>query len=468
MFAPSPPSGSAALQRLEALRHDRCRRAACADAAVDGDADRGATVAPDPSTAAVREDPVLVALAAVEAAIQEDPGGWSDAAIEARVIGLAEVVDRAKVAQVLVTGVWDAREVWAGKGFRGPWGWLAREGDLTFGEARSLCQAARVARRHDVVADHLRAGSLKCRQIEQLALAATGDRSELFARDVEVLCEAMAKVGPYDASQIVRRWKSLADDALATDDAVDQHERRRLHHSQVGDGYKTDALGDLESGALIDQALASATDPPDDSTLPGARSAAQRRYDALVKIARHWLDHRNARCPNSPAVAVNLLITETALTGSSADGFDPAARCDLVPGGPIARSTAQRLLCDSVVGRIVLGADGEPIDLGRTQRLFSPAQRRAMIARDGPTCVVPYCTVPVTACEAHHLDPYEADGPTDVRNGAFLCSGNHHDAHDRAYRLERAGMPGHYRWTAPDGRVWTTDRSLWGTYVPRS
>ena len=423
--------------------------------------------APGLAIVGVREDPVAVALAALEAAILEDPGGWSDAAIEERVIGIAKVVDRAKVAQVLVTGVWDAREVWAGKGFRGPWGWLSREGDLTFGEARTLCQTAKVVRQHDVVAAHLRAGSLKCRQIEQLAHAATADRSALFARDVKVLCDAMANVGSYDAGQIVRRWKNLADDALATDDAVDQHERRRLHHSQVGDGYKTDALGDLDSGALIDQALASAMDPREDSTVPGARSASQRRYDALVKIARHWLDHRNARCPSSPAVAVNLVITEATLTGSSADGFDPAAKCDLVPGGPIARSTAHRLLCDSVVGRIVVDADGEPIDLGRTQRLFSPAQRRAMIARDGPTCVVPYCSVPVAQCEAHHLDPYEPGGPTDLINGAFLCSGNHHDNHDRRYQLERAGVPGHYRWTAPDGRVWTTDRSLWGTYVPR-
>jgi hypothetical protein len=456
--SPSSPGS----QRLEALRLDRCRRAATADRAAAPVADLA------PVRAVPEEDPVVVALAAVERALAEDPGAWSDAAIEQRVVGLARLVDRTKVAQTVTVGVWDAREIWAGKGFRGPWGWLAREGDLTWGEARTICQTAKVVFEHDVVAEHLRAGALKCRQVEQLARVATADRAELFARDVALLCAAMAKVGPHDAGLVVRRWKALADDTLATDDAIDQHERRQLHHSQVGETWKTDAIGDLDSGAVIDAALRDATDPPDDATVPGARTGAQCRYDALVKLARHWLDHRNQRCPSSPAVAVNLHITADTLDGSSADGFDPAARCDLVPGGPIARSTARRLLCDSVIGRIVLGADGEPIDLGQTQRLFSPAQRRAMIARDGPTCVVPCCSVPVGNCEAHHLAPYEAGGTTDVANGAFVCSGNHHDVHDRNFELRRDGVPGQYRWTAPDGRVWTTDRTLWGTYVPRT
>lgn len=69
--------------------------------------------------------------------------------------------------------------------------------------------------------------------------------------------------------------------------------------------------------------------------------------------------------------------------------------------------------------------------------------------------------------QAHHLDPYEPGGPTDLANGGFLCSGHHHDTHDRGYALARLGVPGHYRWTAPDGRPWTTDRTLWGDHAPR-
>lgn len=529
MFEPSEGPREDPLLRLEALRRGRCRRAADAESggyvgrgvaggdagpacgcasvaaatsgAVDGPAavegadllegpgvpGRPAVVVPPepldvpgvvggpgaegPVGVGAHEDPVLAALALVEGVIGEDPVGWLDPSVQERVVALARLVDRAKVAQTIAVGVWDARGLWCGNGFRGPCAWLAREGDLTFGEARSLCQTAKVVFDHAVVGEHLRSGSLRCRQVEQLAHAATVDRAALFARDVEVLAGEMARLSPYDGGRLVARWKQLADDELATADAVAQHGRRRLHHSPVGNGWKTDAQGGADDGAVIDAALRDASDAPDGPEAPEPRSAAQRRYDGLVKMCRHWLDHRNARCPSSPVVAVNLVIDEATLTGASASGsgagFDVGARCDLVPGGPVARSTAQRLLCDSVVGRIVLGADGEPIDVGRTERLFTPAQRRAMIARDGPTCVVPYCAAPVTECEAHHLDPYEPGGLTDLCNGAFLCRGNHHDTHDRGYRLERGGVPGHYRWTAPDGRVWTTDRTHWGDHPLR-
>lgn len=101
---------------------------------------------------------------------------------------------------------------------------------------------------------------------------------------------------------------------------------------------------------------------------------------------------------------------------------------------------------------MLLDGKGEVLDLGRQQRLFSPAQKRAMIARDGPWCIVPGCRVPGDWCDAHHFDPWEAGGRTDMVNGGHVCSGHHHDIHDRRYRIERLPT-GVYRFTAPDGRV---------------
>jgi hypothetical protein len=44
------------------------------------------------------------------------------------------------------------------------------------------------------------------------------------------------------------------------------------------------------------------------------------------------------------------------------------------------------------------------IDLGRTRRLYTPAQRKALLVRDR-TCRGEGCDVPGTWCEAHHLHP---------------------------------------------------------------
>ncbi len=59
------------------------------------------------------------------------------------------------------------------------------------------------------------------------------------------------------------------------------------------------------------------------------------------------------------------------------------------------RTPPRRLGCDASVTRIVFGPDGIPLELGRSLRLFSPAQRRALAVRDGG-CRFPGCTRPPT------------------------------------------------------------------------
>ena len=247
----------------------------------------------------------------------------------------------------------------------------------------------------------------------------------------------------------------VLEDTLANGDASTQHERRRFHHSRVGNTWHQSGQCDLESGAEIDTALRAAMGDPDPADRPGGtRTTEQRRFDAFADICRDYNNHRNHGHGNNPVATVNVHVNEQTLLGSSADGFDPHAICDLVPGGPIPRDSARMLLCDSYLARIVLNAKGEPIDLGRTQRLFSPAQKRAMIARDGPHCVVPRCREPVEHCDAHHLDPYETGGPTNLTNGAHVCRGHHRDIHKRGYTLARG--PNGWTFTAPDGTTWTT------------
>lgn len=64
----------------------------------------------------------------------------------------------------------------------------------------------------------------------------------------------------------------------------------------------------------------------------------------------------------------------------------------------------RRLCCDADLMPVVLGAASEILDVGRTQRLVTPAIRKALSLRDGG-CVFPNCTAPDASCEAHHLQP---------------------------------------------------------------
>jgi hypothetical protein len=96
----------------------------------------------------------------------------------------------------------------------------------------------------------------------------------------------------------------------------------------------------------------------------------------------------------------------------------------------------RRLACTAQIVPAVLGGTSEILDLGRAQRLFTPAQRKAMRLRD-QQCRAEGCTIPAAWCEAHHLRPWALGGRTDVAEGVLLCSHHHHRAHDDLYATDR-------------------------------
>ncbi len=83
----------------------------------------------------------------------------------------------------------------------------------------------------------------------------------------------------------------------------------------------------------------------------------------------------------------------------------------------------------------MLGGKGEILDLGRSRRLFSPAQRKAMRLRD-QQCRGEGCTVPAARCEVHHDQPWSQGGKTDINHGRHYCPWHHHRAHDPNFTTE--------------------------------
>ena len=107
---------------------------------------------------------------------------------------------------------------------------------------------------------------------------------------------------------------------------------------------------------------------------------------------------------------------------------------DTSTGDRVTAEQARRLACQARIIPVVLGGKGEVLDLGRSARLFSPAQRKAMAIRD-KQCTADGCSVPAAWCEAHHArQPWSRGGRTDLADGKLLCSFHHHRAHDAAWQ----------------------------------
>ncbi|MEO7586734.1 MAG: DUF222 domain-containing protein, partial [Arachnia sp.] len=145
------------------------------------------------------------------------------------------------------------------------------------------------------------------------------------------------------------------------------------------------------------------------------RTPEQRRADALTQIVA---DHRDAPSSMGDRPRIVVTIREEDLR-ERAEQAGVLAR-----GAKITAGDLRRLCCHADLMPAVLGGPSEILDVGRTQRLVTPAIRKALTLRDGG-CVFPNCTAPDSACEAHHLQPWWAGGATALWNLVLLCPHHH-------------------------------------------
>ena len=132
------------------------------------------------------------------------------------------------------------------------------------------------------------------------------------------------------------------------------------------------------------------------------------------------------RLPQTAGVAASVVVT---IDWAALRAWYATAGLDT--GGRISAGEARRLLCSAGILPAVLGGNSEVLDLGREQRFFSRAQRRAKNLAF-PVCQVPGCD---RLPEAHHHRPWAQGGRTDLADLVNLCPWHHHRAHDPRYEL---------------------------------
>jgi hypothetical protein len=91
------------------------------------------------------------------------------------------------------------------------------------------------------------------------------------------------------------------------------------------------------------------------------------------------------------------------------------------------------LACEAEIIPIVLGGDGQVLDVGRARRLATADQRRALRTMHR-TCAAPHCPVRFGDCDIHHLKEWNHGGATNLQNLIPLCSRHHHLIHEGRWR----------------------------------
>jgi hypothetical protein len=205
-------------------------------------------------------------------------------------------------------------------------------------------------------------------------------------------------------------------------------EARALNLRRDHDMMRINGWVDIESG----ERLAARLDPGP----PGAddtRTNAARRADLLMEMVE------------SGAVRPGLIVHVSAETLFE-EGKPRISETEF--GTFLTADEISRISCDAKLTRVVFGADSQPLDVGRTKRLVTPALRVAVVARD-LHCIFPGCDRPATWCDIHHLIPWSEGGPTSLDNLVVLCRHHHGLVHEGGWRID--GTPGHLDFYRPNG-----------------
>ena len=177
--------------------------------------------------------------------------------------------------------------------------------------------------------------------------------------------------------------------------------------------------------------------------LNDVRSDEQIAADAFTAMMRLAVDADPGTLFGTRRPAVRVVVTAGLLQQhdrpGNRDGAGPRdgvghleARHD-----PVAMPTIDRHLCDTGVISIGFDTDGQCVNVGREQRLFTSRQRTGLAIRDGG-CRFPECERPPSYCEAHHINPWKTKtGRTDIADGVLLCRRHHLLIHNNNWEVTR-------------------------------
>ena len=358
----------------------------------------------------------------------EDRSAWSAGARLARLVELREAQERLEAEVLRAIADCDAVDAWD-TDCLGAVSWLASNTGMVRGAAARLVKTARFLRRHTQTAKALDAADVTVPQVELLA-AVAHRRDDLYEEHETTLLDAAALVEVQDFPAVTRRWAQLSDDELARRDANFAFERRGFTLSPTIGGSAVSGFFDAEAAALVGTTLddLQPIEGPSDT-----RSRAERRADALVLLCERA---RGGEVPESrPIAGAELVVSHEVLSGRPLTDL-ASLQCEIEGFGPIPRVTAERLLCDCALGRVVMRGRSQILDLGRRVRTVPRRMRRAIVLRD-EHCQFPGCRAPAAWCDAHHLVHWTRGGETNLDNCALLCRRHHVAVHEGGWKLVR-------------------------------
>jgi hypothetical protein len=309
----------------------------------------------------------------------------------------------------------------------------ARQAALQAGKATdlTLAEPTPMAEFRLALASMVREGRVGV-EVAALFTSAVGDLPDT-EKTRNLLTKALAKAQGLPLHQVrklVWQAQAFANPSAWEEREERQHEARALTTRNDADGMVTlmarlTPLAAAPVRAVIDAGVTWALQQRRDDPESDSRTPSQMRADILVDVFKHALDCRQPTSGVKTTVVVRMTLAdlESGVGLGEIDGMPQ----------PVSVGVLRRAAADAEVIPAVLGGESEILDWGRARRLFTVAQRLALVERD-QGCA--FCNAPPSWCEAHHIQWWDRDaGPTDLANGVLLCTRCHHRLHRDGWEI---------------------------------
>ena len=325
--------------------------------------------------------------------------------------------------------------------------WWAGRSRRTHAEAARLARlgTALASEQHAPVACELGAGRLRVEQARAIVEAVDALPSSVDAAVRERAEAALLELAKkHDARDLKQIGKRILD--IVAPEVGESHEAAALaaEESRADAGVELTLVDDGEGrchgrfivpshiGAMLKRHLLALANPArhteaelrDES---GEWKPLRRRLgEAFVEYVERYPVDATPQTAGVNATVVVTMTLEQLLAERATALLDDGTR--------MSAGQARRLACEAGIIPVVLDSKSQPLDLGRSARLFTKAQRIALGIRDGG-CTARGCKTTASGCHAHHDDPWSRRGPTDLANGRLLCPRHHRLAHDSRYAM---------------------------------
>jgi hypothetical protein len=306
----------------------------------------------------------------------------------------------------------------------------------------------------------------KAQVIERAIDTLPGD-TDTRARGVQVLLDEAKRLDATELRKVARRLVEVVDpkgQQRLAERELDREERA-AHHSRhftiTADGAGGAWIRGrctIEDAATLKATLIPLAKPepaigpvcdPGTCDIPGCghdgrdpRDHGTRMLDALVQLCRRAQTADLLPDCHGATQRVSVTISYDELLHRSGFGTTETGE-DLTAG------TVRRMCCDADLIPVVLGTRSEVLDVGRQQRLVTPAIWKALVVRDRH-CRFPHCTRPPMMTHAHHLQHWIDGGETSLHNLILLCGHHHRLIHNAPWHITRAG-PAQFAFEPPPG-----------------